>query len=190
LEFAPIAEITRWLALFLVAVLAWTALGYGIHRLAHHGAGWNRLARLHRAHHAPGYLSEPRSLRWHHLLFWFDTRAETLDVWITLTLPALLVAALLPAQGPALLGLHYFYEVLLSDGRFDHNPAIDGPITRLLACGTYHLEHHRDPRCHYGLIITLWDHIFSTTACFSLLSAQPSAQRPAGRGVIPDGGRN
>lgn len=104
LAFAPITEIARWLALFLLTVLAWTALGYGIHRLAHHGAGWNLLARLHRAHHAPGYLSEPRPLRWHHFLFWFDTRAETLDVWITLTLPALLVAALLPAQGAGCAG--------------------------------------------------------------------------------------
>ncbi len=173
MEFATIPEIARWPALFLLAVLAWTALGYGIHRLAHHGAGWNPLARLHCAHHAPRYLSEPRPLRWHHLLFWFDTREETLDVWFTLTLPALLIAALLPAQGPALLGLHYLYEVLLSDGRFDHNPAITGPITRVLACGTYHLEHHRDPRRHFGLIVTLWDHIFGTTSP-SLLSSAPA----------------
>lgn len=156
-------EILRWVALFALALLAWTALAYGIHRLAHHSARWNRLALAHRAHHHPAYLLRPRPLRWHHLLFWFDTPAETLDVWFTLTLPALLVAALFPAQGPVLLGFHYLYEVLLSDGRFDHNPAIDGPITRVLACGSYHLEHHRNPARHYGLILTLWDHVFGSS---------------------------
>lgn len=186
MEFPTIPEIARWLVLFLLAVLAWTALGYAIHRLAHHSGEWNLLARLHRAHHAPAYLSTPRPLRCHHLLFWFDTRAETMDVWITLTLPALLIAALLPAQGPALLALHYLYEILLSDGRFDHNPAIDGAITRVLACGTYHLEHHRQPQRHFGLILTLWDHIFRT--------AGAATTSPAGRcsptGATPAGGRN
>jgi hypothetical protein len=157
---ASLPEILRWAALFALALLAWTALAYGIHRLAHHKVRWNRLALVHRAHHEPAYLLRPRPLRWQHLLFWFDTPAETLDVWFTLTLPALLIAALLPAQGPALLFFHYIYEVLLSDGRLDHNPAIDGPITRVLACGSYHLEHHRNPARHYGLILTLWDHVF------------------------------
>lgn len=183
-------EIARWLAWFLLALLSWTALAYGIHRLAHHPAPWNRLARLHRAHHAPRYLSEPRPLRWHHLLFWFDTREETMDVWITLTLPALLIAALLPAQAPALLGFHYLYEVLLSDGRFDHNPAIDGPITRVLACGTFHLEHHRNPGRHFGLILTLWDHIFGSTVPSSRRSARMAAQQSAPKDAIPGSGRN
>lgn len=155
-------EPARWFLLFITALLAWTGLAYAIHRLAHLRGRWNRLHRLHRAHHAPTYLLQPRALRWHHLLFWFDTSAETLDVWITLTLPALLIAALFPGQGAALLGLHYVYEILLSDGRFDHNPAINGSITRVLACGTYHLQHHSNPGSHFGLILTLWDHIFGS----------------------------
>ncbi|WP_158218595.1 sterol desaturase family protein [Synechococcus sp. 1G10] len=157
-------EFARWFVLFIAALLAWTGLAYALHRLAHHDGRLNLLHSLHRAHHAPGYLLQPRILRWHHLLFWFDTSAETLDVWITLTLPALLIAALLPAQGPALLGLHYLYEILLSDQRFDHNPAIGGSITRVLACGTYHLQHHSNPSRHFGLILTLWDHIFGSAA--------------------------
>jgi sterol desaturase/sphingolipid hydroxylase (fatty acid hydroxylase superfamily) len=59
--------------------------------------------------------------------------------------------------------VHYVYEVLLSDARFDHNPDLQGPITRVFACGSYHLEHHRDPTRHFGLILTLWDHLLSTT---------------------------
>jgi len=155
-------ELARWFLLFIASLLAWTALAYAIHRLAHHSGRWNRLHTLHRAHHAPGYLLRQRPLRWHHLLFWFDTSAETLDVWITLTLPALLIAALFPGQGPTLLCFHYLYEILLSDTRFDHNPGIDGPITRMLACGTYHLQHHSNPSLHFGLIFTLWDHIFGS----------------------------
>ncbi|MFQ6538136.1 MULTISPECIES: sterol desaturase family protein [Aphanothece] len=165
MAFSPAVEsAVHWLQGLLLALLSWTGLAYGVHRLAHHRASWNWLEVCHRHHHRPRYLLEARPLRWHHLLFWFDTLAESVDVWITLTLPALLIAALLPAQGPVLLGLHYFYEVLFSDARLDHNPRIQGRITRVLAWGTYHLEHHRNPRCHYGLIVTLWDVVFGSTS--------------------------
>jgi sterol desaturase/sphingolipid hydroxylase (fatty acid hydroxylase superfamily) len=103
-----------------------------------------------------------RPIKWHHFFFWFDTPSETADVWITLTLPALLITTLFPGQGPTLLGLHYVYEILLSDWRFDHNPTIAGAITRVLACGTYHLVHHSNPGLHYGLILTIWDHVFGS----------------------------
>lgn len=154
-----------WLLQLLLGLVAWLGLAYGIHRLAHWSRPWNRLHLWHRAHHAPSYLEEPRRFRWHHALLCFGSVPETLDIWVTLTLPLLLVALLLPQQGALLLLFHYVYEILFSDQRLDHNPRIRGPLTRVFAWGQYHLHHHADPRRNFGLILTVWDHVFATDRC-------------------------
>lgn len=89
----------------MAALLLWLGLAYGIHRLAHVPARWNLLRRLHAVHHSPRYRELPQRWRWHHLLLCFGSPAETIDIWITLTLPALLTALMFPAQGPAAAGL-------------------------------------------------------------------------------------
>jgi sterol desaturase/sphingolipid hydroxylase (fatty acid hydroxylase superfamily) len=150
------------LLLLIPALLAWSGLAYAIHRLAHWPATWNHLHRWHRVHHQPDYFDRQARLRWHHFLLCFGSPAETLDIWCTLTLPALLITWLLPDLGFQLLLFHYAYEIFCSDQRLDHNPAITGPVTRLFAWGRYHLRHHSVPSCNYGLIVTLWDHIFAT----------------------------
>ncbi|KEF40614.1 MAG: hypothetical protein ER33_16080 [Cyanobium sp. CACIAM 14] len=152
--------VLRWTLTFLLLILAWTGMAYGIHRLAHHSGRWNLLNRLHRAHHHPDYLNHQRSFRWHHFLLCFGSLEETLDVWITLTLPALLLSCLVPSHAPLMLGFHYLYEIFLSDDRLDHNPSLRGGVTRWFAWGQYHLEHHRQPTKHFGLILTFWDVIF------------------------------
>jgi sterol desaturase/sphingolipid hydroxylase (fatty acid hydroxylase superfamily) len=154
-----------WLLQLLLGLVAWLGMAYGIHRLAHWPSPWNHLHRWHRAHHAPAYLDEVRRFRWHHALLCFSSVPETLDVWFTLTLPVLLVALLLPQQGAVLLLFHYVYEILFSDQRLDHNPRIHGPLTRAFAWGQYHLHHHADPRRNFGLILTVWDHVFATASC-------------------------
>ena len=154
-----------WLSQLFVGLLVWLWMAYGIHRLAHCPGAWNRLHRWHRVHHSPGYLEEPRRFRWHHALLCFGSVQETLDIWVTLTLPLLLVALWLPQQGAVLLLFHYVYEILFSDQRLDHNPRIRGPLTRVFAWGQYHLRHHADPRRNFGLLLTVWDHVFATVSC-------------------------
>jgi len=154
--------VLRWWLALLLLMLAWTGLAYGIHRMAHQRGTWNLLNRIHRAHHHPDYLKAQRSLRWHHFLLCFGSLEETLDGWITLTLPALLLALLSPSHAPVLLGLHYLYEIFLSDNRLDHNPSIQGGLNHWFAWGEYHLEHHRQPAKHFGLILTFWDVVFQS----------------------------
>jgi sterol desaturase/sphingolipid hydroxylase (fatty acid hydroxylase superfamily) len=149
---------------FLVALLLWLGLAYGIHRLAHWPARWNRLQRWHASHHSPQYFRRTQRLRWHHLLLCFGSPAETLDIWVTLTLPALLICLIWPTQGSVLFAFHYVYEILCSDARLDHNPGLQGPLTRVFAWGDYHLRHHSNPSCNYGLILTLWDRLFATAS--------------------------
>ena len=173
-----------WLARMLILLLAWTGLAYGIHRLAHHRARWNRLERLHRVHHGPTYLEVRRSLHWHHFLLCFGSPQETLDIWFTLTLPALALAPLFPDQAPWLLGFHYLYEIFLSDERLDHNPRLCGSLTRYFAWGDYHLEHHRDPSRHFGLILTLWDGLCGSASALTQprrASSPLKSGAPAGR---------
>lgn len=147
---------------FMTAVLLWLGFAYGIHRLAHVPADWNLLHRLHAVHHSPRYRERDQSFHWHHLLLCFGSPAETLDIWITLTLPALLTALLFPAQGPLLLGFHYLYEIFCSDARLDHNPNLRGLLTRVFAWGDYHLRHHSNPARNFALILTVWDRVFAT----------------------------
>ncbi|MFM7312982.1 MAG: sterol desaturase family protein [Cyanobium sp.] len=153
-----------WLLGLLAALVGWLGLAYGIHRLAHWPVAWNRLARWHRVHHGPAYAQVPRRFHAHHLLLCFGSPSETLDIWVTLTLPLLLIALLLPQQGALLLLFHYVYEILFSDRRLDHNPHIRGPLTRVFAWGHYQLRHHADPQRNFGLILTLWDHVFATVS--------------------------
>lgn len=161
-------QVILWVLGLIALMLAWTGISYAIHRLAHVAGVWNQLHRIHRAHHHPNYLKRDLKFRWYNLLFCFETIPETLDVWITLTLPAFALSAMDPEHGIILLCFHYIYEILLSDNRFDHNPAIGGQIIRWLACGQYHLEHHRDPSRNFGLLITFWDFVFRTNTNQSL----------------------
>jgi hypothetical protein len=94
---------------FSAAVLLWLGLAYGIHRLAHWSVPWNALHRWHAHHHSPQYFRRPQRFRWHHLLLCFASPQETFDIWVTLTLPALLVCLIWPAQGALLLAFHYAY---------------------------------------------------------------------------------
>jgi sterol desaturase/sphingolipid hydroxylase (fatty acid hydroxylase superfamily) len=160
---APAMAVILWVAKLLFLFLAWTGASYGIHRLAHIGHRWNLLFRIHMVHHSPDYLRRDGRFRWRYLLMCFDSIPESLDVFITLTLPLLVLAWIFPSQGVALLIFHYLYEITLSDELFDHNPSIAGSVTRWLACGQYHLEHHRRPSRHFGLIITFWDRVFASS---------------------------
>jgi sterol desaturase/sphingolipid hydroxylase (fatty acid hydroxylase superfamily) len=152
----------NWALLFLLGLVSWLGMAYGIHRLAHYPKKWNCLYQWHKAHHSPAYFNKLNEFNWNRLIFCFGSVPETLDIWITLTLPLLLVTLFLPRQGLALLGFHYVYEILFSDQRLDHNPNIKGTITQMFAWGEYHLKHHADPRHNFGLVITLWDRVFAT----------------------------
>jgi sterol desaturase/sphingolipid hydroxylase (fatty acid hydroxylase superfamily) len=106
--------------------------------------------------------SNNRKFKWYYLFFYFGSIYATLDVLFMLTLPALIVYFIYPPLGIYILVLHYLYEVFLSEGALDHNPAIRGATTRFFAWGQYHLHHHRTWMSNYGLIITLWDNVFRT----------------------------
>lgn len=150
---------------FIGVILLWTLVMYWIHRLAHIHHPKNPFWQLHRAHHAVAYLSAPSKSTWPRLgqlVFWLGSWRATLDVIVTMTIPAILIAILIPRYGIFLLAFHYIYELFFSEYALDHNPKIKGFITHIFAWGDFHLLHHMTPRKNYSLIITLWDRVFQT----------------------------
>ncbi|MBD1372684.1 sterol desaturase family protein [Hazenella sp. IB182357] len=140
-----------------------TLYSYLIHRLAHIPNKKNILFRIHADHHKNKYDdSKPSFPDLSHYFFWFGSWYASLDVWITLTLPILVITLFDPIPGIVLLILHYVYEVFLAATVLDHNPRIKGVITKYLAIGEFHLKHHYFIKGNYGFYITLWDYVFGT----------------------------
>ncbi|TCP67302.1 sterol desaturase family protein [Baia soyae] len=136
---------------------------YVMHRLAHIPSKKNPLFIIHREHHKNKYDDAKPSLPdWPNYFLWFGNLHATLDVWITLTLPHIIVIWLDPIPGLVLFVIHYFYEVFLAATVLDHNPRIKGPITKFLAVGEYHMNHHYHVKGNYGFYITFWDFVFGT----------------------------
>lgn len=152
---------------FIFCFLLWTLISYALHRLAHTKSRYNPLFKIHLAHHKAEYGKEENYKfkwpGWRSFVLWFDDLKSSLDVWITLILPAVLVSLLFPTTHFAVLIFVYFYEVFLSEHNLDHNPEITGFVTRVLAIGQYHLTHHHYPKYNYGLYLTIWDIVFVTT---------------------------
>jgi sterol desaturase/sphingolipid hydroxylase (fatty acid hydroxylase superfamily) len=78
------------------------------------------------------------------------------------TFPVLVLCYFFPSYAWPVLLFHYIYEVFLSGLALDHNILIKGKITRFFAWGDYHLYHHVDLHKNYGLVLTLWDHVFGS----------------------------
>jgi len=151
-----------WFIELLIVFLSWTFLTYWLHRLAHVKSKYNILYKLHAAHHEVNYFKGGEKFSIGYLFFYFGDIRVTFDVLLTITFPLILLTFLYPSQGLVLLAFHYLHEVFLSERLLDHNPKIKGYITHYFAWGSYHLQHHRNPRSNYSAFITLWDKIFRT----------------------------
>ena len=169
----PIQVGLSYLLGILLTFLVWTLCLYVMHRLSHIPHKYNPLWQLHRAHHRIPYLSTPSGSVWPQFgqfFLWLGNWRASLDVIVSMTLPAIALAIAVPKYGVPVLVLHYFYEIFLSEYALDHNPRIQGAVTRYWACGDYHLHHHAHPARNFGLMLTLWDRVFG-----SAFDPQPGA---------------
>jgi sterol desaturase/sphingolipid hydroxylase (fatty acid hydroxylase superfamily) len=155
--------------------LVWTLIMYALHRLGHVHSKRNPFWIVHTAHHRIAYLTRRPVNNWPKLAqfwLWLGDWRTSLDVFITMTLPLILIAWVVPEYGIPLLVFHYFYEIFLSEHRLDHNPYVSGAITKVFAWGDFHLYHHAHPRKNFGLLITLWDRVFG-----SAIDPEPGSAR-------------
>jgi sterol desaturase/sphingolipid hydroxylase (fatty acid hydroxylase superfamily) len=146
----------------IVYFLLWTLYSYSVHVFAHSRSRFNFLKYFHNRHHAYNY-GDSKVPPWHDYFFWFGDWRSSIDVYITFTLPLIVLTIFEPVCGGILLAFHYLYEVFLSKNVLDHNENIDGPVTKVVPIGTFHLAHHKYVKCNYSFFITLWDHVFGTT---------------------------
>ncbi len=143
------------------AFLLWTFWMYWIHRFVHSGK-IRFLKKNHAAHHAINYFKENQKFDPLTLCFWFGNWRASLDVLVSMTLPLLIIVLLIGGNSWYLLLFHYFYEALLSEYILDHNKHIKGRLTKVFAWGEFHLKHHQNVKCNYGLLVCVWDYIFKT----------------------------
>lgn len=141
--------------------LIWTFYSYFIHRIAHIPSKKNPLYKIHFVHHRIQYDGSYWP-SWYNFFFWFGSWPASIDVWITFTLPIVLLIFIDPIPGSILLVFHYFYEVFLAGNVLDHNPAIKGRIVRVFAIGQYHVNHHKLYVRNFSFYITFWDYLFGT----------------------------
>lgn len=142
--------------------LLWSLWSYWIHRIAHSSMRrFNVLRYIHLQHHFHNYGSSLLP-PWHDYFFWFGSWRSSMDVYLTFTLPLVILALYDPPYGLTLLAFHYVYEVFLSRNVLDHNPNIRGWITRIIPVGEFHMQHHRNVCCNYSFYTALWDYLFGS----------------------------
>lgn len=155
---------TLWIFRFLLVILLWTLLYYILHRVAHIRHKHNWLHKLHIIHHRTDYRNGGSHFKPQFLLFYFGDVRGTLDTLCMMTLPLIVITFVFPQQGLWVLLWHYINEVFLAERILEHNPRLFGRLTRVFAWGTFHLKHHKNPKTNFGLLITLWDNLFSTAS--------------------------
>lgn len=141
--------------------LCWTLYSYVIHYIAHCNFKYNFVQTCHKVHHAYNYGTKRTPLLADYF-FWFGSWRGSLDVWITFTLPLILLVFIDFECGVILLVFHYFYEIFLSKSVLDHNPKIKGALTNFIPIGVFHLKHHINAKCNYSFYLTVWDYLFQT----------------------------
>src|SRR5699024_1981871 len=115
----------------------WMLWAYFVHFIAHIYSRWNLLFKIHMFHHKRKYNMElgykPNPITIKSFLLFFGTWQETLDVIIILFLPIVIISFFSMPIALVFFIIFYFYESILSEDLFDHNPNIQGRITKFMA---------------------------------------------------------
>ncbi len=156
-------EVLKFIGVYLI----WNCNAYFMHRLGHLRSKYNIFYKIHIAHHKRKYNAKSHvenvKITPATFVLWFGTFKETIDVWIVLFIPAVILAFIFGGSAWLLVFLVYFYEVFLSEGRLDHNPyLVNKFILKYFAWGQQHLEHHRDVAVNFGFHFMLYDFLFRT----------------------------
>lgn len=137
---------------FGILFLIWTLMIYVNHRLAHILPFYN----LHDEHHrlvANGIEYQPN---WKNYFLYLDNWKVTVDNWIIEVIPTLIFSYL---TGYWIFSIgHYIWTAFMQE-YLEHNRYIDlYPLTT----GKWHMNHHIEKNCNYGLFIPIWDKVFGT----------------------------
>ncbi len=137
---------------YLTIFLLWTFVIYWMHRLAH---VMPVLKDIHAHHHV--YVNN-NEVRWHwsNLFLYNDTWKSTADLWITEVIPTIILSYFF---GWWLISVYWFWAAFIQEV-IEHNRKFD--LYPLITSGKWHMLHHRDAKYNYGVMIPIWDIVFST----------------------------
>lgn len=139
---------------YLIVFLFWTLCLYIVHRLIHKYPG---LFRCHFDHH--GFINRNGNPGWHwnNLLLFNDNWRSTADLWISEVVPTIIFSY---ATGHYWVFVLYYIWAAFIQEIVEHNPKIN--FYPWLTSGIWHLEHHKNSKCNFGLFIPIWDKIFKS----------------------------
>lgn len=138
----------------LVHFLAWTLMLYWIHRIGHQIPA---IRKIHLGHHRFIATNPPPQWHWSNLFLFQDDWPSTVDVWVTEIIPTLIFCWITGAWWIAV--FFYLWSALIQES-IEHSPMFDR--YPWFTSGRWHLMHHSNGKCNYGIFITVWDRLFGT----------------------------
>lgn len=133
--------------------LIWTLLIYFIHKLVHQVPS---LSYFHREHHR--FVRENEIVwHWSNIFLWNDNFKSTIDYWTTEVIPTLIFSML--TEQYWIMFCFYVYAAFIQE-RLEHNKNFS--LYPFYTSGKWHLLHHTNYPCNFGIITPLWDFIFRT----------------------------
>ena len=114
-----------------------------------------KLKTYHFNHHK---VINTNTIKWNcnNLLLYNDTKESTIDLWLTEVIPTCIISYI---TGQWWLIIFYYLWASLIQERVEHNKDFNIP---LLTSGKWHLKHHENGECNYGLFTSIWDIVFKT----------------------------
>ena len=137
---------------FVLLFLLWTLMIYDNHRFAHVLPFYH----LHDEHHRLVSIDAESEPEWKNWFLYLDNWKVTVDNWIIEVIPTLIFSYV---TGYWIFSIfHYFWTAFLQE-HLEHNTKLDlYPFTS----GKWHMNHHTESNCNYGLLIPIWDKLFRT----------------------------
>lgn len=134
---------------------------YWIHRLAHQYKipifSW-----FHRQHHR---FVATHTITWHwsNIFLFNDDWYSTIDYWLTEVIPTIIFVLITEQWWIAI--VFYFYAAFIQE-HLEHNKNFNA--YPLYTSGKWHMMHHTDYPCNFGIGTPFWDYVFNTNKKFSI----------------------
>jgi lathosterol oxidase len=137
---------------YVAIFISWTFVIYWMHRLVH---CIPFLQTIHADHHR--YVNN-HDIGWHwsNVFLYNDTWMSTLDLWITEVIPTMIISFFF---GYWLFVIYYFWAAFIQE-TIEHNNKFD--LYPWLTSGKWHMMHHKNNSCNYGVFFPIWDILFNT----------------------------
>jgi len=131
----------------------WTFFIYWIHRIGHM---FPKLFPTHRAHHH-FVANNEITWSWNNIFLFNDNWDSTFDFWLTEVVPTIIFVIITDQWW---LGIGFYLYAAFIQEWFEHNKNFNG--YPLYTSGKWHMLHHTNYPCNFGIGTPFWDWVFNT----------------------------